>query len=397
MSMPNDAFEDIDDNMCLPMLADPSVFSSSNERVKGVINMLGRDVQAHIIFTATPKIAASGTRDFSPRFKLDIEPFVLRMIGSITLYMSSCRHHHGETHYSGNPAVIKARCTRENPDSPFVQAHGIGLLAAGYPTLKQEQNEQEIFQLGAMGVVPPTGSGVFTWLRLDMVLHNAPSVRVAEVTDKYRLALIFPAWGQQPRTLHDVSRVLTLLSGFMEMVRMATMDGYYGALDGMIIHGYNQADMPYPTPLFEEDSDCEEENVRERKTRRPNYQVANGELLITGQSTHYLVVHNSAYQTWVAVLHWLKSGEVKFALLTSIRARTPPTTKRRLRALSPKSVYRLAHRLGLKRLCEEALTEYRRQLKQSPHVAFGEVCSHACAFYPESLGKAAADVCCEWV
>lgn len=89
---------------------------------------------------------------------------------------------------------------------------------------------------------------------------------------------------------------------------------------------------------------------------------------------HKVVIKNTSYQTYRAVLCYLTSDEISFAPLLS----NPPAVNEfedaeevlkasraaaRLGIVaSPKSVYKLAHLLGLQTLCELALADYRNQL-----------------------------------
>ena len=76
---------------------------------------------------------------------------------------------------------------------------------------------------------------------------------------------------------------------------------------------------------------------------------------------YHLKVTETRYTTYLHVLRWIDCGEISFAALRSSGV-APFHPVDDLRAASPKSVYRLAHLLGLKDLQQEALTAIKRGL-----------------------------------
>lgn len=95
---------------------------------------------------------------------------------------------------------------------------------------------------------------------------------------------------------------------------------------------------------------------------------------------HQVVVTETAYTTYTAVLIYLSSGVINFTKLHAAEKSSEQlsTTER---SASPKSVYRLAHLLSLPDLCALAFAAIEEQL--SPDNAFAELLSPVSVAYDE--------------
>lgn len=100
----------------------------------------------------------------------------------------------------------------------------------------------------------------------------------------------------------------------------------------------------------------------------------------------HVVVTDASFKTCRAVLTWLETGSVRFSLLRSSDGSYPSRSPQRA---SPKSLYALAHKLGIKGRQSTALVDFfSNRLGQSN--ALKELFSGHAVFYPE-IAKAAMD------
>lgn len=160
--------------------------------------------------------------------------------------------------------------------------------------------------------------------------------------------------------------------------------------------------MPLP-PYGLEESDDEGEDVDEVQLKKE------GEKPVS--PVKVVVVKDVAYATYWAVLHWIKSREIAFAPLLSTfrnagRSRLdalplrsanialPVDSLSSVPPVSPRSVCRLAHYLGLEDLARLALDEYKSQLTRR-NAAY-ELYSDVATFHPELRDVVIAYVVENW-
>ena len=108
----------------------------------------------------------------------------------------------------------------------------------------------------------------------------------------------------------------------------------------------------------------------------------------TPKATYRIEVTESSYITYQAVLHWIHTGLIQFAPLTSMRPPPPPSAIPAALLTSPKSVYRLADFLDLPALKALALAAILSQITATNAIV--ELTSSVSALY-EPLQAALLD------
>jgi len=93
----------------------------------------------------------------------------------------------------------------------------------------------------------------------------------------------------------------------------------------------------------------------------------------------YLVVRDTAYQTYKAVLNWLDTGQIGFRLQRQLCTTKP--RKGSFVYVSPKSVYKLAFQIDLPELRKLALEHYATELRGS--AAVSDYFAESSLYYPE--------------
>ena len=107
--------------------------------------------------------------------------------------------------------------------------------------------------------------------------------------------------------------------------------------------------------------------------------------LSTRDRISYITIGHHSIRTYHAVLQYIESGEVRFAALQSRRSGASASWI----SASPKSIYALAHEVGLERLQGLAVADFKRQLNAGNLIK--ELFSHVCFTYPV-MKEAALDV-----
>jgi Zn finger protein HypA/HybF involved in hydrogenase expression len=120
------------------------------------------------------------------------------------------------------------------------------------------------------------------------------------------------------------------------------------------------------------DSDVEDDEATElgaMDTESTEYVTAS-----SSSPIHYIPIHDYAYKTYEGLLKWALTGKIKFAPLKSTHPTSPSSDP------SAKSVYKLAHQLGVKELEGIAAANFKSQLS---HVnVLEELFSSTCFAYP---------------
>lgn len=125
-------------------------------------------------------------------------------------------------------------------------------------------------------------------------------------------------------------------------------------------------------------------DVDEEEEEKPASQAGSKQ---ENKSIRYVVIRNTPFKTYKAVFEWLYTGKIPFAKLSSSSSATASRVDKNL--VSPKSIYRLSHRLELPALQKLALANFKSQ-----HNVLQELFSDPCYIY-EELRQVALDVALE--
>lgn len=112
--------------------------------------------------------------------------------------------------------------------------------------------------------------------------------------------------------------------------------------------------------------------------------------------TRYVVIEGLKYRTWRALCCRRLSNYTGIVIIRPIKnSKQPLTPIQRDHGTSPKSLFRLAHRISFHGVCDIALEQYAKQLIACREAASAEIFDRICMTFPECFGRIVNDVVCE--
>jgi len=227
------------------------------------------------------------------------------------------------------------------------------------------------------------------------MLTCCPTELMAPEADRRHLVLLFPNEGARGKLLWAKTSDLASKVPYFQDLLTRDRVGTYGVikfddledagrrLESLLDWFRRNGSMSALTES--EGSDFEEVQTRFRLAYKPRDDVPD----VVESPVHFYVVRHAAFFTYQAVLAWITTGQIRYwrkSLNASDSRWAPKHRKGALPFASPRSVYKLAYRLGLPALCESALLAYRAALDNE--VAARELFCESSVCYPE-LGTAA--------
>lgn len=140
-----------------------------------------------------------------------------------------------------------------------------------------------------------------------------------------------------------------------------------------------------------EDSDAEDDSEVDPSEGKAKHAAGQTDSSEEDTAIRYVVVNDATSKTYRAVLQWIESETIYFSTLTSV---VPKDIARQPATASPKSVYALAHKLGITALQNLALEQFSKQLYS--HNVLKELFSTHAALYPE-IAEAAMKAAIEYM